>query len=485
MNFVITLNEAADEPLHRQLYEGLRASILTGRLTPGQRLPSTRALASSLGISRATVTLGFAQLIGEGYVQTRRGSGTFVSAQLPSELARAAVRTAERGAAATPRLSLYGESLRGAAGFESGVPGRSINFRDVRPAYDHFPMETWRKLLVRHCRAETALLDYTAEPAGYRGLREALARYLGRSRGVKCCAGDVIIVSGFQQGLDLAVRALVDRGDRVLVEDPGYPVARKTFAAQGAQLAAVPVDDQGLIVDSLSSPANRRAKLLYVTPSHQFPTGAVLPLARRLELLRWARATRTVVLEDDYDSAYRYGERQIPALQGLDQSASVVHIGSFSKVMFPALRIGYVVAPKNLFDIFVRAKAYSDRQSPLLEQRALCDFIEEGHFERHLRRMRALYEARRTALLRALASQFEDPVQITGEPAGMHLFARFKTALENTQIVRRAERAGVFVAGAESFYLNGGGKGEFMLSFAELDPETIDEGVRRLRAAFG
>jgi GntR family transcriptional regulator/MocR family aminotransferase len=294
-----------------------------------------------------------------------------------------------------------------------------------------------------------------------------------------------VIVGGSQQAIDLASRLLIDRGDAVAVEDPGYPGARRNFVAQGARLIPIPVDDQGVRVEELFTRHAQPVRLMYVTPSHQFPTGVTLPLRRRIELLRWAHRTGAIVLEDDYDSAYRYAERPIPALQGLDEAGCVIYVGTFSKVLFPALRIGYLVVPKALVDVFVRAKAYSDRQSPLIEQYALTDFIDEGHFERHVRRMRGLYERRRNALVAELKKTFGGNVSIRGESAGMHLLAKFSMGGPNVELVQRAAREGVSLTNAQPLYLRGGGEGEFVLGFAELDEGRIAEGVRRLARAFG
>src|SRR5579875_3649205 len=365
MDLAITLNDG-DIPLHDQLYKELRRSILLGRLAPGQRLPSTRALSASLRISRATVVQSFAQLIGEGYLEARRGSGTYVSAQLPDRFDRSLPpQGVERAPSALIELSAFGEELRRAGPLELRVSARAVNFRDGRPAFDRFPMKTWRKLIARHSCASAAMLDYTSDPAGHRPLREAIARYLSRARAVRCQADDVVIVGGSQQAIDLASRLLIDRGDAVAIEDPGYPGAWRNFLAQGARLVPVSVDEQGVRVDRLFEQRGRTIRLIYVTPSHQFPTG-----------------------------------------------------GTFSKVLFPALRIGYVVVPRGLADVFIRAKAYSDRQSPLVEQYALADFIDEGHFERHLRRMRRLYERRRDTLVAELKRAFGDRVVIRGESAG-------------------------------------------------------------------
>jgi GntR family transcriptional regulator/MocR family aminotransferase len=485
MDLAITL-ESSDSPLHAQLYDELRRSILLGRLSPGQRLPSTRQLASSLRLSRATVIQSFSQLLSEGYLEARRGSGTYVSAQLPDELDRALPpEGVERAPNLSVELSSFASALRAAAPLERRVPANSINFRDGRPAFDQFPVDVWRKLIARHCRATVAMLDYTSDPAGHRALREAIAGYLSRARAVNCSADNIVIVGGSQQAIDLTSRLLIDRGDAVAVEDPGYLGAHRNFAAQGARLIPIGVDDQGLIVEQLFEHRSPPIRLVYVTPSHQFPTGVTLALRRRIELLRWAHRAGAIVLEDDYDSAYRYGERPIPALQGLDEAGCVIYVGTFSKVLFPALRIGYLVVPKSLVEVFVRAKAYSDRQSPLIEQYALADFIDEGHFERHLRRMRALYERRRSALVAALVAAFGERVVILGDSAGMHLLARFSSRFDNDELIRRASREGVSLTNAQPLYQRGGGEGEFVLGFAELDETRIGEGVARLARAFG
>lgn len=485
MELAISLGDASDIPLHAQLYAELRRSILLGRLSPGQRLPSTRQLAASLRVSRATVIASFTQLLSEGYLEARHGSGTYVSVQLPDELDRPLPPSGvERAPSRTVELSSFGEALRAAAPLERRLPAHSINFRDGRPAFDHFPIDVWRKLLARHCRATISMLDYTPDPAGHPALREAIARYLARSRAVKCASENIVIVGGSQQAIDLASRLFIDRGDAVGVEDPGYHGAQRNFVAQGARLLSIPVDEQGLVVERLFDPRLPKVRLIYVTPSHQFPTGATLSLRRRIDLLRWAHRAGTIVIEDDYDSAYRYGERPIPALQGLDEGGCVVYIGTFSKVLFPALRIGYLVVPKGLVDVFVRAKAYSDRQSPLVEQYALADFIEEGHFDRHVRKMRALYERRRAALVEALHGAFGESVAVRGDSAGMHLLAKFASPYDNDELVRRAAREGVFLTNAQPLYLDGGGEGEFVLGFAEIDESRIADGVRRLARAF-
>ncbi|HMV48227.1 MAG TPA: PLP-dependent aminotransferase family protein [Blastocatellia bacterium] len=487
MEIAITLDHKAALPLHRQLYEELRGAILSRRLKPGERVPSTRLLARSLKLSRATVTQSYEQLICEGYLQATVGSGTTVCAVLPEELLRTSpvktrtTQTAKRRAPAAIKLSQYGVSLNDSVPLEPPEPDLPLNFKSGRPALEEFPLPLWRRLLLRHCREDdAALLDYSTHLRGLPHLREAIASYLARSRAVRCTAEQVVIVNGSQQAIDLITKLLIDRGDAVAVENPGYLGARRAFLAQGAKLLPVPVDENGLVTERLETRLADNARLIYVTPSHQFPTGGVLPLARRLELLRWAESTGAVVVEDDYDSEFRYGSRPIPALQGLAEGANVIYIGTFSKVLFPALRIGYVVVPESLARVFARARWIADRQTPTLEQLALTDFIAEGHLERHLRRMRTLYDKRRQTLVRALNQHFAGRIEILGENAGMHLTARLQTPFDDKEAVRRAQSVGVGLVSARLYYLSEAPADEFVLGYAGLSERRIQEGVRRL-----
>ncbi len=294
-----------------------------------------------------------------------------------------------------------------------------------------------------------------------------------------CDPNRVLVVSGSQQAIDLVARLLLDRGDAVALEDPGYLGARQAFLAQGAALYPVPVDESGIVVEVLAK-ATLPVKLVYVTPSHQFPTGAVLSLSRRLELLAWAQKTGTLIVEDDYDSEYRYGESPIPALQELD--GSVIYVGTFSKVLFPALRVGYLVLPPDLVRVFCHAKWLVDRQSPLLEQYVLTDFITEGHLERHIRRMRNLYDRRRQSLVRPLAQYLPHQVKILGENAGIHIMIQISAALSDEEVLHRAARLGVGLTAANAYYL-GGSKGQFVLGYAELNEKQIEEGIYKLSQA--
>src|SRR5437867_4667984 len=484
MELAIHLDANRAQPLHKQLYQELRSSILNGRLGAGERIPSTRTLAKSLGLSRATVTQSYEQLTSEGYLQTVVGSGTSVSKQLPDELLRAAPVKASPQATPKPngkiKLSGYGVRLANFAR-EPEEPNLLFNFKYCRPAVDHFPLQEWRRLLLRHCRAgEHEMLDYADGGKGYKPLREALARYLGRARAVYCGAEQIIIVNGSQQALQLSAQVLLDRGDLVALEEPGYLGARHAFLTHGARLHPVALDEAGIRLETLPA---RQARLLYVTPSHQFPTGAVLSLPRRLELLAWAEKTGTLILEDDYDSEFRYCGRPIPSLQGLAPRENVIYVGTFSKVLFPSLRIGYLVVPQVLAGTFERAKWLMDRHTPNLEQRALTDFINEGHLEHHLRRMRTLYDRRRQKLAGALQTHFGERVAILGENSGMHLMIRLRTPWSNEEVIRRATAAGVGMINARIYYLGQARAGEFVMGYAPLSERKIQEGVRRLANA--
>lgn len=477
IELAIALDKDAAVPLHRQLYMELRRAILSGRLLPTQRLPSTRTLAKSLGVSRSTVTLTYEQLLSEGYMQTTVGSGTFVCDHLPDDLLRSQpLKGSNCSQHSLLRLSTYGTKLKST---EPKIlePNLPINFRYGRPALDRFPAKLWRKLLSRHCGSNLDLLDYSTDRLGYQPLREAIACYLGGTRAVQCEPEQIIITNGYQQALDLVARLLVNLGDAVAIENPGYLGARQVFEMQGAKLVPIAVDKSGLIVNNLrSAPA---VKLVYVTPSHQFPTGAVLSLPRRLELLAWAQQTGTAIVEDDYDSEYRYSSRPIPALQGLDHNGLVFYIGTFSKVLFPSLRIGYLVVSKPLVSVFARAKWLCDRQSPLLEQQVLADFINEGHLETHLRRMRRLYDQRRQALVQAIELYLEHAT-ILGENAGIHLMVKLSTSLSDEAIVQKAAQVGVGLVSARSYYIQEDSQGEFLFGYSELDELQIQEGICRL-----
>jgi GntR family transcriptional regulator / MocR family aminotransferase len=470
-------------PLVMQVYRAIRARILAGTLRPGERLPATRILANELAVSRNTVLAAYDQLLGEGYASARRGSGTFVAAELPEPASGRRDRPPETPRPA--RLSSYGRRVaalpRLGAAF---VRAPRFDFRYGRPAYDDFPAAIWTRILVRRARrTAVADLDY-GSPKGERSLREAIAEHVARTRGIDCAAWQIVVTAGSQQALDLVARVLLDPGDRVLLEEPHYLGARRCFLAAGARIETGPVDDDGFDVARVR-PAARTARLAYVTPSHHFPTGVVMSLARRLALLDWARRNRAFVVEDDYDSEYRYRGRPIEALAALDRDARVIYVGTFSKVVFPALRIGYLILPETLVEAVAQAKSVIDSGSSRLAQAALGDFLREGHFERHVRRTRARNAARRQALLAALAEHVGDRGAWVGADAGLHLllWIRDLAASRVPELVERALAADVGVYSVAPFYRRPPRKAGLLLGYAGLSEDDVHEGIARLASA--
>jgi GntR family transcriptional regulator/MocR family aminotransferase len=482
LDVVLDLDQDSSLPAYQRVAEAIRNGILEGRFRPGEKLPPTRVIAASLKLARNTVLEAYEQLAAEGYLTARHGSGTFVAPDLPERALRApsAKPLADEATSADPRLSAFGERVLGGE-----VPQQmrredgssAYEFRYGTPSFDEFPIDAWRTLTKR-------VLDYPPrELLGYGPteglpqLREALARYLQRSRGVRCSAEDVFIVNGSQQALDMAARVLLDEGDGVAMEEPCYPGARAVFAANGGRLLPVPCDGEGIVVAAMP----RGAKLAYVTPSHQFPSGAVMSAARRLDLLRWADTNDAVVIEDDYDSEFRYEGRPLAALQGLDEHGRVLYTGTLSKVLLPALRLGYMVAPRRLQPVLAGTKWLTDRHVALLYQAVLALFIEEGHFERHLRRMRKVYERRRAALLGAFAQFFGQRAVITGTESGMHVLVQLHDVRDAGDFIARAREHGVGIYSAQSYYTTEPPPGAtFLMGYSSVSEEQIHEGIRLL-----
>jgi GntR family transcriptional regulator/MocR family aminotransferase len=481
MDLTIYLDFTSKTPLYQQLIDKIRGAILTVRLQPNQKLPSSRNLAKSLTISRTTVTQAYEQLESEGYLETRLGSGTYVCHKIPDEwLKSRAIDPVTNSSAKDLTLSQFGQSLTHISSLQVDEPDAEISFRYGNPATTYFPIQQWRKLLARHCKNSSALLNYATDAAGHLPLKVEIANYLKRSRAVCCTPEQVIIVNGSQQALDLIARLTLDPGDWLAIEDPGYLGARYCFTAHSANLEPFTVDSEGLDVEFLIQ-CDRNFKLIYVTPSHQFPTGATLTLSRRIALLQWAQATKTLIIEDDYDSEYRYGEQPIPALQGMDRSESVIYIGTFSKTMFPSLRIGYLVVPQSWVSLISKAKWLCDRTVPLLQQQTLTDWIAEGYFERHIRRMRQLYNLRRQVLIAALEKYFGNRITIFGANAGIHLMVKIETNLSDRLIIEKAAAVGVGLVSAAKYYLKSPkDRGEFIMGYGQLEEAQIKQGVFRL-----
>ncbi|MEM7409230.1 MAG: PLP-dependent aminotransferase family protein [Myxococcota bacterium] len=471
--------------LYRQTYRALRQAILDGQLAAGAQLPSSRTLAEELQVARNTVLQAYEQLVAEGYAVPRRGAGTFVASELPDAPPPAQSERPNDDQAA-PRLSVFGE--RGAALFGNRLgwgrrrPTPRYDFRYGEPAFDDFPHATWCRLLARRARrASERHLSYS-EPGGAPELREALAGYLARTRGVVCDAASVLVVYGTQQAIDLTARVLLDPGDRAIVEEPGYPGIRNALAMNGAEVVPARVDAEGIVVDDI---ADTSARLACVTPSHQFPLGGVMPLGRRLALLDWAERVDAVVLEDDYDGEFRYDGRPLESLRALDRRGRVLYVGTTSKVMFPSLRIAYLVLPEALRPAFFAAKAFADTGTAHLEQRVLADFIDQGFFERHLRRARVRNAARRAALLEALTDEIGSDVEVVGENSGLHLVAwldRVKPGDLRT-LRELAARRDVGIHPVTPFYTQRPTRAGIILGYAALDEAAIREGIGRLAEA--
>src|SRR5437879_1308937 len=465
--------------LYRWLYDELRTAMLEGRLRPGARLPATRDLDSAYRLSRATLVTAFDQLKSEGYVEGRSGSGTYVSQVLPEQLLdvrgpRAEKRLPHRRVA----LSSYARRLQP---FRGTSPRPMRAFRANQPALDLFPTTLWAQVAARRLRRVSTNLLAGGEALGYRPLREAVAAYLNTSRGVKCTAEQVLIVSGAQEALDRTARILLNPGESVWMEEPGYPGAGVVFRAVGARIRRVPVDAEGLALAS-GRKKWQAPRLVYATPGHQFPLGVTMSLRRRLALLEWARRSGTLIFEDDYDSEYRYSGRPIPALQGLDRSGVVIFAGSFSAVLFPALRLGYLVVPTEMVEVFAAAESVSTHHPPLLEQAVLCDFITEGHFARHVRRMREVYAERLSVLLEGARERLSGLLEISNVEAGLQTVGWLKGRVIAERAAKAAAEQDVEVVPLSRYASGHARKDGLILGFAAVDPKEIRRGVAALAA---
>jgi GntR family transcriptional regulator/MocR family aminotransferase len=428
MTLDFTLDPTEAEPLFLQIAARVRSSIATGHLVPGGKLPSSRALAAQLAVARGTVDAAYALLAGEGAIVSRGSAGTIVSGA-----------TGVRIGAVEHTPFMFDAPSAPPRATEPAIPRP---FQMGLPALDAFPRKLWSNLTVQAARSARATDLAGADPAGLPDLRQAVAAYLGGSRGIRCSADQVLITAGYQGALTLVRTVLVRHGDPVWVEDPGYHLARQALETAGARVVPVRVDQDGLRVSS-GNAAAPKAKLAVVTPTHQCPTGVALSLPRRLELLAWAAEAGAWILEDDYDSEFRYVGRPLPSLKSLDRGERVLYAGSFSKVLFPALRLGYLVVPAELATAFLRASRLLTLGQPTLEQKIVAAFMQKGHFPRHIRRMRMLYAERRRDLAGALTAEFGDRVTVELAAGGMHLLARFPGAANDTALVKQAAAAGL------------------------------------------
>ena len=465
------------QPLYRQIYEQIRAATISQRIGVGTRLPASRSLAASLGVSRITVTQAYEQLIAEGFLRSRRGSGTRVAALFGDETQRREAIAAE----------VYGERIEHAAPptiqeLADNEPAVGLAFQPGIPAFDTFPRLVWSRLLQRHGqRIDQSALDY-AHVGGYAPLRQAIAAYLVASRGVPCTPDQIVVASSARAATALVCAVLLEHGDEVVVEDPGYRTGRCCMADAGMRIAPVPVDGEGLRVQEIRERAPA-ARLVYVTPSHQWPTGATLSLERRLELLAWARRHQAWVLEDDYDSEFRFSEAPLTALHGLADGERVVFLGTFAKVLAPSIRCAYLVVPHD------RARDFGDLaylrgcEPSLHVQGALSDLIREGHFARHVQRVRTVYRSRRDQVLQGFAEAFGDRFRFRPLRGGLQLLADLTADLPAAEVERRAEQRGICARDVAVYYIEAEAPNALHLGFAAVREPEISPSVHELHEA--
>jgi GntR family transcriptional regulator / MocR family aminotransferase len=475
---MIAVDRRNRKPLHRQIYEAYRTAIVSGGLRAGQRIPSSRVLASEIGVSRFPVLNAYGQLLAEGYFESRVGAGTAVSSSLREQLtpsespgnAFAANRHRERRVARRCSIlpTLSRPPWMGLGAFGVG-----------QVASEQFPLKIWTTLVARRCRSMDARSFHYGQEPGSKVLRETIAAYLRTARSVRCEAEQVMIVSGSQQALEISARVLLDSGSRVWVEEPGYRLAREVFALTGCHVVPVPVDGEGLDVAAGIRRA-RQARAAFVTPSHQFPLGVTMSASRRFQLLDWAQSTGAWIIEDDYDSEFRYESMPIASLQGLDTNARVIYIGTFSKVLFPSLRMGYIVVPLDLAERFHAVRRVMDIGPPTFYQDVLTEFISEGHFARHIRRMRALYRERRSELVESISQELGSKIEILGGEAGMHLTMTLHGGIRDLEIAERAARQNLWLWPLTPSYVGSAPRQGFILGFGGTPKEEIAPAVRKI-----
>lgn len=478
---LIDIDKTMNIPLNRQIYDQIRKAILTGTLHKGDLIPPTRQLAEQLEVSRSVIIQAYEQLQAEGYLIMRKGSGTFVADNAVLHLTQSKHEQNRKKADSSLNL-IDCSSTETAKNDHFSV---LYDFRHGVPAWDVVPMDQWQKSLIRTCRKATPELLGYGPAEGSLTLRKEIARLLRSSRSIPVELEQIVITTGATQALDILARLFIKPGDQVIVEDPAHSFLRDIFQFSGAQVISVPVDKQGLCVDQIDNfvqaqgQSTSPAKLVYVTPSHQFPTGVTLSLERRLELIEWAEREGAYIIEDDYDSEYRYVGKKVSALAGLDVSSRIVYVGSFSKILFPALRIGYAVLPHALLQPFLGIKQITDRMTPSIEQEALADFIRNGQYAKHVNHMGKLYAAKRSALILALEREFGDKVRVFGDQAGLHLLIEIESSASEEDIAARAQHYGVRVYPAGGYFA--GDKPDnptFVLGYSNLCEEQIDTGIR-------
>ncbi len=477
------LPRTGGEERWRWLYTELRRAILDGRLKRGGRVPSTRSLARQYGLSRGTVLAAFDQLLSEGYTRAEKGSGTYVSSGIPDQ-----TLSAEPSSPA-PQLPQSAATIsRQAQQLITRLPilpaSRSVGkaFRSWEPAIDLFPVNLWARIAGRVYRRAARSLYGQGTAGGYLPLRKAIAEYAGTARGVRCDPGQIIITSGAQQALDLIARAFLDPGDSACIEDPCYPGSRFAFSAAGAQVVPVPVDREGLDVTAARGLCPN-PRVIYTTPANQFPLGITMTLDRRLALLHWAAKTNAWVVEDDYDAEYRYSGKPVGALQSLDQSGCVVYVGTFTKLLFNSLRLGFLIVPPKIVHAFEAIRSVMDRHPPTLDQAVLAEFILEGHFGHHVRRMRQIYSKRLAILRSAAREEMDEMIDVVEASAGMRTLGWLKGGVTDEAVAARARALGLELAALSEFTIQHRHRDALILGFAGCNAGELRRGVSVLRTA--
>ena len=477
VQLLLHIDQDTHLPLYRAVSEAIRQSIIEGRLLPGQPLPSTRELSGALNVSRSTALRCYEDLVSQGYIETSIGSGTYVSRRLPIDTAAPAIKPAaveDQPNSGEPfEWSTFANRLTHTECIiaKDACQVEELNFGI--PVEFLMPVQQWEKMLLRHSHLDhSQRLQYDMHPFGFMPLREALSGYLSRARSVRSDANRLCIFSGTQNALDLICRLVLDPGDIVAMENPGYPGARRTFISHSAELLLIPVDEHGMIVEDLFG-REERIKVVYITPSHQDPTGGVLSFERRKQLLNWAHKHDVLVIEDDYDSEYRYGSGPLPSLQGMDNADRVIYMTSFWKTMGTVTRMGYAVLPQRMVSMFERAKAMLERDFPIIEQWAMADFIKEGYLERHIHRSRTILSRRRQAFLHALTVGLGKVVHLARESSAMHQLVRFPVSLREDFIASVAAQAGLRLSSTRRYYSANPVRGEFLIAFAHEEEEPL------------
>ena len=488
MNFPIEFDPKDKRPMYQQLAEVLENALSSGRLNPGDLLPSTREMSIQLGLARGTVVRAYEELLNRGYLEGKTGTGKKVVTRRSAESALSVPSLPEKQENTNKpdslRLSQYGQHLLSVE-IQSYTSADLPNLNYGCAPQDLLPVQKWRELLLRYCRPEEShKFPYVTETFGYRPLREAFCNYLKRTKGVRCHLDQIIIFTGSQQALDHIVSVLVDVEDNIVVENPGYVGVREKMLAHGALIQPIPVDNQGMKVDLLEGLASQ-CKLVHTTPTCHDPTGVQMSLERRVELLKWAKQNNCMIIEDAWDTDYAYGGPTLPSLQGMSGEPYVIYLYSLFKVLFPLVTLAAVIVPPQLIPVFTRAKLLNERQVPALEYYALTDFINEGHLDAQIRRTQKIYQKRRQTLIYSLTTSFRESITISPKTAGLHLTVKFRPNWCTDDILNYATEAGIAIVSTAPYYIGAAERNEFLIAFSNLSEETTPKIIQTFARLLG